>query len=149
DRASGRMYAPDPVPPDPRPLPELTEAVPPPGALETIGTYLHAADTLGRRTAELHRALAAGPRDSAFAPEPFRPADAEAVRRDVGEAARKAFAALRDTVDRLSGPVAGAARQFLDEGPGEIGRLGADVPHGAAGQKIRCHGDYHLGQVLW
>ena len=60
DRASARMLGPDPVPPDPRPLPELAAADPPPAALETINGYLHAAATLGRRTAELHRALENG-----------------------------------------------------------------------------------------
>src|SRR5207302_5646302 len=41
DRASARMFSPDPVPPDTRPLAELAAAVPPPAALETIAGYLH------------------------------------------------------------------------------------------------------------
>src|SRR5438445_11178241 len=143
------MFAPDPVTPDDRPLPELADAAPPPAALETIGTYLHAAATLGRRTAEMHRALAADSRDPAFAPEPFGAADAAALREDIRAQGRQALAALRENVDRLPGAVAPEARQLLKAGPGVLERLGGAMPTGAGAVKIRCHGDYHLGQILW
>jgi maltose alpha-D-glucosyltransferase/alpha-amylase len=147
ERASGRMYGPDPVTPDPRPLPELAGTVPPPAALETIGTYLHAAGTLGRRTAELHLALAADNRDPAFAPEPLASADISALDQDTREQGRRALAALRDNRDRLPPGVVPSADRFLREGPAVLDTLGRDhaVPDAA---KIRCHGDYHLGQVL-
>ncbi len=149
ERASGRMHGPDPVVPDARPLPQLADAAPPPAALETIGTYLHAAATLGRRTAEMHLALAGDARDPAFAPEPFTPADAAALQAAVREGADRAFAALRDTLERLPEAVAPAARELLDRGPGALRRLGEPGAAALGGQKIRCHGDYHLGQVLW
>ncbi|MEI7770902.1 MAG: maltose alpha-D-glucosyltransferase, partial [Chloroflexales bacterium] len=46
------------------------ESPPPALASELIGAYLHSADLLGQRTAEMHLALAAGT-GPAFAPEPF------------------------------------------------------------------------------
>ncbi len=57
------------------PLPMLLkdsmELAPPPLAHDTIGGYLHSAELLGRRTAELHVALATTMGDAAFSPEPF------------------------------------------------------------------------------
>ena len=50
---------------------------------------------LGRRTAELHLALADGRGDPAFSPEPLTPADLDALAADSREQARLALAALR------------------------------------------------------
>jgi maltose alpha-D-glucosyltransferase/alpha-amylase len=145
ERASGRMSGPDPVAPEDRPLLELAESVPPPGALEVIGGYLHSAGTLGRRTAEMHLALAADPQHPDFAPEPFTAADAAALRDDIGAQSQRALAALRDNIEHLPEEVAATARPLLEEGP-EVLEQEKPIPAGAA--KIRCHGDYHLGQVL-
>ena len=55
--------------------PRVRRSSPPRRAAELanalIGTYLENADLLGRRTAELHLALASDREDPAFAPEPF------------------------------------------------------------------------------
>ena len=51
-----------------------------PGAAETVGAYLDAAATLGRRTAELQLSLASNPHDLEFAPEPLAAADLDALR---------------------------------------------------------------------
>jgi len=79
----------------------------------TTNSYLTAAATLGRRTAEMHAALAT------YAPEPLQTADLEQLAHDM---ARHASRSLR-CFDRLRG---------LNPGS----------------QRIRIHGDYHLGQVL-
>ena len=49
---------------------ELARLTPPETAAEMIGGYLQSAELLGRRTAEMHAALASG-EDKAFAPERF------------------------------------------------------------------------------
>src|SRR5262249_24777954 len=116
ERASGRLHGPGPSPVDERPLSELAEVTPPPAALATIGHYLDTAAALGRRTAELHLALAADDRDPAFRPEPWTPADAAALRASVREQARRALAALRENLDRLPQEVGPAARHLLGEG---------------------------------
>jgi len=149
DRATARMSGPDPMTPDPRPLPELSTTDPPPAALETIGTYLHAAATLGRRTAEMHLALSADQSDPAFAPEPMTAADTMAIRDEVAAQAQRAVAALEGALGRLPSELVGPARRFLAVGVSVAGQAvppGAGVPHAT---KIRIHGDYHLGQVLW
>jgi maltose alpha-D-glucosyltransferase / alpha-amylase len=143
ERASPR----DPVAPDERPLPELADVALPPAAQETVGTYLQTAATLGRRTAELHVALAGDADDPAFRPEPWTAADAAALRDSIREQAEGALTALRDNLPRLPEAVAIPARRLLDEGLTALDRV-RDVTAGG-GAKIRCHGDYHLGQVLW
>jgi maltose alpha-D-glucosyltransferase/alpha-amylase len=124
------------------------DSVAPPAAREMIGGYLQPAATLGRRTAELHRALAADTTDPAFAPEPLAAADLEALREEIRSRGLQALAVLRDNRERLPPDVAPGVRQLLQEGPGVLEHLETG-PAGASGQKIRCHGDYHLGQVLW
>jgi predicted trehalose synthase len=88
--------------------------------------------TLGRRTAELHLALASDPLVPAFAPEPITPADVavwtEAVQRQL-DAARVALGGhLPDGV-----PARVDAAAFA----GLVGAV-----------KLRHHGDFHLGQTL-
>jgi maltose alpha-D-glucosyltransferase/alpha-amylase len=149
ERASAVMNRSGAAPPDDRPLLELAGAEPPPAARETVGRYLDEAATLGRRTAEMHLALAGGGRDPAFAPEPLAPDDVAALTAEVQEEGRQALAGLRDNLARLPEAVGPAARRFLEQGPGLLERLGRAPPAPRGVVKIRCHGDYHLGQVLW
>ena len=123
-------------------------------AAARVGHFGALAVTLGRRTAELHLALAdvAGGANPAFAPEPLTGADRaqaasgvevmlgrtlEALRARAGHLP----AALEPTVSRLLEPASAARKQIRDllarfrETPIEV-------------VKTRIHGDFHLGQVL-
>jgi maltose alpha-D-glucosyltransferase/alpha-amylase len=114
-----------------------------------VGPYRDAAATLGRRTAQMHRALAANTSDPAFAPEPMTDADVAALAQDVLSHGRQALEGMRASLGRLPESVAPAARQFLEEAP-EVLRHWEEAPDVRPGAvKVRCHGDYHLGQVLW
>lgn len=128
---------------------EVAAAVPPPVVVEqAIGDYLLAAATLGRRTAELHLALASVTDDPSFAPEPLMEADLRALARGVREQVETSLNLLRASLDRLSGPVARQAQRVLEETP-DLLELLVGLPALTPGStKIRLHGDYHLGQVL-
>jgi maltose alpha-D-glucosyltransferase/alpha-amylase len=149
ERVAGRAEAPEALAPGDRAFLELAEADPPPAAAEVIGPFLRAAATLGTRTGELHQALAANTGDPVFAPEPLTEADLDVLHQDMRGQAEGALTTLRATVDRLSDEVAAAARQLLDGGPALLDDPREVPGPGANGRKIRCHGDYHLGQVLW
>ncbi|HUX45974.1 MAG TPA: maltose alpha-D-glucosyltransferase [Terracidiphilus sp.] len=109
---------------------------------------LQAAELLGRRTGEMHLALASSDNEPAFAPEPFTAADLE---RDAARIESQIHAALHALREKLAG---------LDEATGDdaaallarrshllsCARSIAALP--AAGLRIRIHGDYHLGQTL-
>lgn len=146
----------DAVVPDCRSLLHLAEAVPPPAASEVIGGYLSAAGILGRRTAEMHRALSADSNHPDFSPEPFTPRDAAALHADIRVRGESALAALRDNLAQLPPDVESIARQVLErmkaERPASAGWWDSQPPaeagRSALSFKIRCHGDYHLGQVL-
>jgi maltose alpha-D-glucosyltransferase/alpha-amylase len=115
---------------------------------ETFATYLPYAEIMGRRTAELHLALATPTDDPAFRAEPLAEADVVAVAEDARKMASRALAIVK----RVGGAASESAQDAiaaLQEREAEclalIARL-TTAPDGA--QKIRIHGDYHLGQVL-
>jgi maltose alpha-D-glucosyltransferase/alpha-amylase len=75
--------------------------------------------------------------------------DVAALAQDILAQGRQALEGTRESLGRLPESVAPAARQFLDEAPAVLRRW-AEAPGVRPGAiKIRCHGDYHLGQVLW
>ncbi len=123
-------------------------AEPPPLALAWLGQDLETARLLGIRTAELHRALASSADDPAFAPEPFTSLYRRSLDQSLRNRARAAFALLEERASVLpeSARLSPQARTALEEAAlAMLGRL-LEVP--IRGQRIRCHGDYHLGQVL-
>jgi maltose alpha-D-glucosyltransferase/alpha-amylase len=117
-------------------------------AREHVGSYLDAAALLGRRTAELHVALASPTHDPAFAPEPMNSTDIVYLREELLAHATSAFDALKENIARLpdtvlekAGLVLSRKRLVLDR----LGRLSGKEIHAL---RTRIHGDYHLGQVL-
>jgi maltose alpha-D-glucosyltransferase / alpha-amylase len=117
-------------------------------ARDHVGIYLDAAATLGRRTAELHRALASPTGDPAFAPEPLSSDDAEALASRVRQRASATFDLLRDRLPFLSEEVIEIAASVLSRRRQLLQRLQMPGHITSGGQRIRIHGDYHLGQVL-
>ena len=119
-----------------------------PGESEEQIPYLRYMSQIGRRTAEMHLALASHDDVADFAPEPTRPEDVTRWIEDIVARAERVFEALRqkrDTLreaDRLLVDQAMAQRMTLRE------HLGALLPATIDGLNIRHHGDFHLGQIL-
>jgi maltose alpha-D-glucosyltransferase / alpha-amylase len=103
---------------------------------------------LGQRTAELHRAFAVPTDDPAFAPEKITKKDLQASRKRAREQADKALRALRDGRRHFNGEVADVVEQLLDRSAEITARLDELLPEDLDVMKTRCHGDYHLGQVV-
>ncbi len=104
--------------------------------------------TLGRRTAELHRAFAVPTTDSAFKPAPTTERDLKRWRSAARDQANKAFALLRRVRSSLSPDDKDRARQVLRARAAVLARINAAVPDRLDAVKTRYHGDMHLGQVL-
>jgi len=110
--------------------------------------YLDRVRQLGRRTAELHKALAIETDDPAFRAEPVTAEDLRAWRAAAEAEAEKAFTALRAGLSSLE-PAARADAERLLAGRDEVfRRIGDNAPTQVNAAKTRIHGDYHLGQVL-
>ncbi len=119
-----------------RPIPEL--------AREAFGGYLSDAELLGVRTAQMHLALASREDDPAFKPEPFTPH----YQRSIYQFMRTQIVQTMQTVRRRAKER--AEFHELLEREGELHERVRRVLHGKIdANRIRIHGDYHLGQVLY
>jgi maltose alpha-D-glucosyltransferase / alpha-amylase len=120
-----------------------------PLAQETNGPYLESARLLGQRTAELHQALASAHGDPAFAPEPFT----DFYRRSLYQSLRNSTAQnldlLRHRLHTLPEDTRDIALQVLDRRGDILDQFNRVISLRLSSSRIRCHGDYHLGQVLY
>jgi trehalose synthase-fused probable maltokinase len=126
----------------------LSAAAIPPFVGEFIGTYLEAARLLGQRTAELHIALASAPDDPNFAPEPFSMSYQRSIYQTIQSQASQVFQLLRDSLQVLP-DVREEAQKVLELESEVQRRLQLLLQHQIDTTRIRLHGDYHLGQVLY
>ena len=127
---------------------ELSERATSQLAREHVGMYLESAAMLGRRTGELHNALACPTDDPAFAPEPLTSKDLETLIDEIHRNASHAFDVLKDRVSLLPDELVELAAAVLSRRRRVMERLQALQSGGTGLQRIRIHGDYHLGQVL-
>jgi maltose alpha-D-glucosyltransferase/alpha-amylase len=141
ETVAARVHSADP----PIDLPQTD--IPPPFFAATTRWYLANAQLLGRRTAEMHRALA-DPSDPAFAPEPFDDHSRQDAYREMRAHAERALGLLTARRDSLPEAVQPHADAVLGAADLLLRRLEAIRGAGPAGMRIRLHGDYHLGQVL-
>ncbi len=128
----------------------LLQTDPPALAREHAGPYLDAAALLGRRTAEMHLALATPTENPAFAAEPFTSEDLYADASRIDNQLSRSLDALQGGLHRLTGVAAESAVRVLNWRVDLSSRARAIVSATSTGfgQRIRIHGDYHLGQVL-
>ena len=138
-----------PEPPSTESYTDLMAETAPAQIAAVMGPSLAGAETLGRRTAEMHIALASDSSNLAFAPEPFTKEDLTAVCRDAAAEAQKALQSLESESVNLPEDVAETARRLLQSRETLLERIGSAPSLEFAASKIRIHGDYHLGQVLW
>jgi maltose alpha-D-glucosyltransferase/alpha-amylase len=152
DAVDGRAVPTDRLP---QSFAEMAVAAPPPAIRDLMSGYLETAEILGRRTAEVHLALASDASNPAFAPEPFSKDDLTAVTTDTAAQARRALEALKTSGGiPVSGPklpedVARRARELVEREPDLLDRIRSAPSLEFSTSKTRVHGDYHLGQVLW
>jgi maltose alpha-D-glucosyltransferase/alpha-amylase len=118
-------------------------------ASKTIGAYLESARLLGRRTAELHIALASDPDDPAFAPERVSPQDQRSIYQSLNALAARSLELLRSQLSRLPDDAKDEAKRVLELEPRITQALRAFLARRLTTTRIRVHGDYHLGQVLY
>ncbi|HET9087745.1 MAG TPA: maltose alpha-D-glucosyltransferase [Acidobacteriaceae bacterium] len=131
-------------------------------ACDHAGVALQAAAMLGRRTAEMHRALVAP--DSAtpdlqqsFSAEPLSHEDLLGLQLAINDQATQAYALLRKSMSLLPEDAVEVGAFLLSRRTRTLEDLEQAKSGGSSqaqfeteiyGAKTRIHGDYHLGQVL-
>ncbi|HLY42976.1 MAG TPA: maltose alpha-D-glucosyltransferase [Terracidiphilus sp.] len=131
------------------PAPSFLSDLPVKSDAEAVaGTALSAAKLLGRRTAEMHLALAMPTSDSAFAAETLSPEDLTRDARRIDAQITSTLGALKLKISALSDQISDQAALLLSQRINLFTRANAIAGSHAAGQCIRIHGDYHLGQTL-
>ncbi|HEY4244190.1 MAG TPA: maltose alpha-D-glucosyltransferase [Kofleriaceae bacterium] len=117
--------------------------------VDWVGPVIDHMRLLGLRTGELHLVLASAPDDARFAPEPYDIMHQQSIYGSAIAGAARTFDLLRMRLDSLApdaralAEVVLAREDELDAAFSRVTRKRIDV------LRIRSHGDYHLGQVLW
>jgi maltose alpha-D-glucosyltransferase/alpha-amylase len=111
-----------------------------------MGGPLDLGEVLGRRTAELHRALSGG--TGAFGMEEMTPERLKGLVDEVRGELGATLDRLAGRLDRLSEIGRPLAEALLDRRAALDARLARTAEQTPSGGLARIHGDYHLGQVL-
>jgi maltose alpha-D-glucosyltransferase/alpha-amylase len=127
------------------------ETAPPAALLDQLigGVYPDKAKLLGRRTGELHLALASSTEHPAFAPEPFNAMAQRSVYQNMRASLRRAFTLLEKKLPDVSAAFRDEAKEVLAAEQEILARERRLLNRRTSAAKIRIHGDYHLGQLLY
>ncbi|MDB6147096.1 MAG: Maltose alpha-D-glucosyltransferase, partial [Spartobacteria bacterium] len=113
------------------------------------GVYPEKAKLLGQRTGELHLALASSSDDRLFAPEPFNAMAQRSVFQSMRALLRRTSALLQKKLGELPEGFQQEAKDVLAGEKDILAREKRILDRRSVAAKIRIHGDYHLGQVLY
>jgi maltose alpha-D-glucosyltransferase/alpha-amylase len=135
------LEVPDPLRQTGAPLPPLMT--------ELLGSHVDVVRLLGRRTAELHKALSSRPDIAAFAPEPFTEFYRHSVYHGILAQLNRTFDALRSRASSLPAAVQHDVEMTLSR-EGEIRKQLLQLrDHRVGGLRIRLHGDYQLSNLVY
>jgi maltose alpha-D-glucosyltransferase/alpha-amylase len=104
---------------------------------------------LGKRTAELHLALASERTDPGFAPEPYTAPFQRAFKETLYTLTEQNLALLRVKLDELPPELRDKASDLTSREGEILRRYDSALGSPIHAMRTRVHGDYHLGQVLY
>ena len=142
----------EPTPSTPQPTDPSTVARPAAAARrarsEQLAPFVESLDLLGRRTAQLHRALADGD-DPDMVPEAFTALSQRSLYQGVRSQVRNALSQLRRSRAGLDDATRELVEQLLERDAELLALIEPLLGPRLGGRRIRVHGDFHLGQTLW
>jgi maltose alpha-D-glucosyltransferase / alpha-amylase len=103
---------------------------------------------LGKRTAELHLALAADQKNLDFKPEPVDKSGQQQFKESLLKLVDTKFDLLMRNLIRIPQNLQQDAKEMLEKRENVKTFIQKILSHSPGGSRIRTHGDYHLGQVL-
>ena len=127
---------------------DLAEQDLPPAVAEIIGPYLESARLLGQRTGEMHLALGSDTDRPDFSPEPFSKLYQRSIYQSMRNLTGQVFQLLRQRLRALPEVTRPEVQKVLDQEARILERFRSIIDLKITAMRIRCHGDYHLGQVL-
>ncbi len=133
-----RVWPADPAEPDMPSLGSLEPAIP----FELISL-------LGVRTGQMHLALASDGSDPHFEPEDFTTLWQRSLFQSMQSQQKRVFELLSSNLPKLSTEAAADASQVLSLGDRILSFYRSVLRKKISAKRIRVHGDYHLGQVLF
>jgi maltose alpha-D-glucosyltransferase/alpha-amylase len=117
---------------------------------ELVGEfYLHMVGKLAERTAGMHIALASVDTDPAFAPEPFTTLYQRSIFQAMTDQVKRSMIFLRESMKVVPKEIRPLAEELLDREQEILEQFEPIRQEKIDTVKIRIHGDYHLGQVLY
>jgi trehalose synthase-fused probable maltokinase len=131
------------------PLLEMVQKDIPTFARELIGPYLESGVRIGQRTAELHVALANVQNNPDFTPEPFSLEYRRSRYESMCRLASQTSSLLKGRLNDLPSDTEQEARLVVNSEAQILDRFRDFFELETSALRIRCHGDYHLGQVLY
>lgn len=143
EEKSGAFKAP------PESLRDLLKTAPAADDEEMIGPYLLSAEQLGQRTAEMHLALGAETDDPAFAPESFTAMYRRSLYQSMRNLTGRSMRTLRGRREALPAPADELANRLLGCEDEILEQFKVILDKSISAKRMRVHGDYHLGQVLF
>jgi maltose alpha-D-glucosyltransferase/alpha-amylase len=121
-----------------------------PAVRDFIGpVFLELMSLLGRRTGELHLALMSLSRTPDVTPEPFSLLYQKSLYQSIRGLTHKVLDELEGSLPGLDSATAEAVQRVLAQRKTMVSRIHRLLDRKIQAMKIRTHGDYHLGQVLY
>ncbi|MES2788381.1 MAG: maltose alpha-D-glucosyltransferase [Planctomycetota bacterium] len=116
---------------------------------QLVSPFTHSARSLAAFTARLHLTLDSSTAPPAIISIPYTAAYQRSFYQSLRNLAGRIHTLLIEPDPQWSESVRDLASQVRSQGHAILARIhGALDPDLAAGRRIRCHGDYHLGQLL-
>jgi maltose alpha-D-glucosyltransferase/alpha-amylase len=113
------------------------------------GAYVERVRLLGQRTAELHLALAAHPDEKNFEPEAFSLHYQRSLYSSLQSLVRGSYQSLEKNIKNLPADIRAEVEEVLHMRNDILKNMQRIFAHKIDTDKIRTHGDFHLGQVLF
>jgi maltose alpha-D-glucosyltransferase/alpha-amylase len=118
--------------------------------LDYLGAFfLEMMSLLGRRTAQMHLALGRDSADPQYKPEGFSMLYLRSLYQSMRSQTRRTIGFLKQRLNQLPEQIRPYAEAIAGNEDEILRRQNSIMGRKMEGKKIRVHGDYHLGQVLF
>ncbi|WAL60987.1 maltose alpha-D-glucosyltransferase [Thermocoleostomius sinensis] len=130
-------------------LKATTEEEIPTLAYEMMGGQIRAAELLGQRAAEMHLALAADTDNPSFAPEEFTSFYQRSIYQYMRNQSGKVLLSLQKQLKHLPEDLQPLAKSVLTHRERLMDRFKLVLEQPITTMRTRCHGNFHLEEVLY